>query len=141
MLDDFKMGPNLVRGFQPAGLGPRDITPGTSNDALGGTYYWGASMEVQYPFYFLPKDAGFRGAVFVDSGAEWGYKGETVWPSNGEINGTITTNTGSALLCQCGMQVADTADAARFGRRQLDLGLAVRSAALRFRLSDPEAVL
>src|SRR5262249_20796944 len=28
MLDDFKMGPNLVRGFQPAGLGPRDITPG-----------------------------------------------------------------------------------------------------------------
>ena len=67
MLDDFKMGPNLVRGFQPAGLGPRDITPGTSGDALGGTYYWGASLEVQYPFYFLPKDAGFRGAVFVDS--------------------------------------------------------------------------
>jgi outer membrane protein insertion porin family len=29
MLDDFKMGPNLVRGFQPAGIGPRDITPGT----------------------------------------------------------------------------------------------------------------
>ena len=26
MLDDFKMGPNLVRGFQPAGIGPRDIT-------------------------------------------------------------------------------------------------------------------
>jgi outer membrane protein insertion porin family len=108
MLDDFKMGPNLVRGFQPAGLGPRDITPGTSNDALGGTYYWGASMEVQYPFYFLPKDAGFRGAVFVDSGAEWGYKGETTWPSNGEINGTFVTNTGIPITCQCGMQVADT---------------------------------
>jgi outer membrane protein insertion porin family len=108
MLDDFKMGPNLVRGFQPAGLGPRDITPGTSNDALGGTYYWGASMEVQYPFYFLPKDSGFRGAVFVDTGAEWGYKGETVWPSNGEINGTFVTNTGVPITCQCGMQVADT---------------------------------
>ena len=26
MLDDFKMGPNLVRGFEPAGIGPRDIT-------------------------------------------------------------------------------------------------------------------
>jgi hypothetical protein len=25
MLDDFKMGPNLVRGFQPAGLGPRAL--------------------------------------------------------------------------------------------------------------------
>src|ERR1700733_14506581 len=108
MLDDFQMGPNLVRGFQPAGLGPRDITPGTSNDALGGTYYWGASMEVQYPFYFLPKDAGFRGAVFVDSGAEWGYKGETTFPSNGEVNGTFVTNTGVPITCQCGMQVADT---------------------------------
>jgi outer membrane protein insertion porin family len=108
MLDDFKMGPNLVRGFQPAGLGPRDVTPGTSNDALGGTYYWGASMEVQYPFYFLPKDSGFRGAVFVDSGAEWGYKGETTWPGNGEVNGLITTNTGVSYYCNCAMQVADT---------------------------------
>jgi outer membrane protein insertion porin family len=110
MLDDFKMGPNLVRGFQPAGLGPRDLTPGTSGDALGGTYYWGASLEVQYPFYFLPKDAGFRGAVFVDSGAEWGYKGETTWPSNGEINGFITTNTGQTFFCgNCALQFADTA--------------------------------
>ena len=67
MLDDFKMGPNLVRGFQPAGLGPRDLTPGTSGDALGGTYYWGASLEVQYPFYFLPKDAGFRASLIWDS--------------------------------------------------------------------------
>jgi len=110
MLDDFKMGPNLVRGFQPAGLGPRDTTLGTSGDALGGTYYWGASLEVQYPFYFLPKDAGFRGAVFVDSGAEWGYKGETTWPSNGEVNGLITTSTGASYVCgNCALQFADTA--------------------------------
>jgi outer membrane protein insertion porin family len=110
MLDDFKVGPNVVRGFQPAGFGPRDITPGTSNDALGGTYYWGASLEVQYPFYFLPKDSGLRGAVFVDSGAEWGYRGETAWPSNGEVNGLITTNTGVPYFCgNCAMQFADTA--------------------------------
>ena len=53
--------------------------------------YWGASIEMQYPFYFLPKDSGFRGAVFVDSGSEWGYKGETQYPATGEVNGTITT--------------------------------------------------
>ena len=29
MLDHFQMGPNLVRGFQTAGIGPRDLTPGT----------------------------------------------------------------------------------------------------------------
>ncbi|MGD0420274.1 MAG: outer membrane protein assembly factor BamA [Xanthobacteraceae bacterium] len=113
MLDDFKMGPNLVRGFQPAGLGPRDITQNASDDALGGTHYWGASLEFQYPFFFLPKDAGLRGAVFVDSGAEWGYKGETSWPANGEVNGTITTTLGgpaNSFFCgNCGMQYTDTA--------------------------------
>ncbi|MGN6749191.1 MAG: outer membrane protein assembly factor BamA [Xanthobacteraceae bacterium] len=116
LLDDFKMGPNLVRGFQPAGIGPRDITPGTTNDALGGTMYWGASLEVQYPLYFLPKDSGFRGAVFLDSGALWGYRGETSNPATGEINGTITAtnpnvpspgNTGT-FFCQCGLQYTDT---------------------------------
>jgi outer membrane protein insertion porin family len=117
LLDDFKMGPNLVRGFAPAGLGPRDITPGTSGDAIGGTNYWGASLEFQYPFYFLPKDTGFRGAVFVDAGSVWGYKGETTFAATGEINGVInsTANPGGvpgapgvSFVCQCGMQFADT---------------------------------
>jgi outer membrane protein insertion porin family len=107
LLDDFKMGPNLVRGFAPAGIGPRDITPGTSNDAIGGTNYWGASLEFQYPFYFLPKDTGFRGAVFVDAGSVWGYKGETQLISTGEVNGIVNAAQGS-FVCQCGMQYADS---------------------------------
>jgi outer membrane protein insertion porin family len=39
MLDQFQMGPNLVRGFAPNGIGPRDLTffPYTgTGDALGG---------------------------------------------------------------------------------------------------------
>jgi outer membrane protein insertion porin family len=121
LLDDFKMGPNLVRGFAPAGIGPRDVTYGTSNDALGGTNYWGASLEFQYPFYFLPKDSGFRGAVFVDSGSVWGYKGETQNPATGEVNGLVAANTNAggtgtppftSFVCQCGMQYVDT-DAVR----------------------------
>jgi outer membrane protein insertion porin family len=108
MLDDFKMGPNLVRGFEPAGFGPRDITPGTTGDAIGGTMFWGASYEVQYPLFFLPKDVGMRGALFVDTGALWGYRAEVQNPATGEINGTVTTNTGVSFPCQCGMQYADT---------------------------------
>jgi outer membrane protein insertion porin family len=77
MLDHFKLGPDLVRGFAPAGIGPRDTTLGTTNDALGGTNYWGASVELQIPFYFLPKDVGMRGAVYSDAGSLWGYKGPT----------------------------------------------------------------
>jgi outer membrane protein insertion porin family len=84
MLDQFQMGPNLVRGFQPAGLGPRDLTPGTTNDALGGTLYWGASIEAQAPFSFLPKEAGLKGAVFADAGSLWDYKGPTYWSVTGE---------------------------------------------------------
>src|SRR6202008_3953613 len=49
MLDHFQMGPNLVRGFAPNGIGPRAINPFTSMDALGGTKYWGASFELQMP--------------------------------------------------------------------------------------------
>ncbi len=117
MLDDFKMGPNLVRGFQPAGIGPRDITPGTTGDNLGGTMYWGASIEMQYPFYFLPKDSGFRGAVFIDSGSVWGYRGETQSPATGEVNGSITSPgsltamppyAAGTYICQCGLQYADS---------------------------------
>lgn len=84
MLDHFQMGPNLVRGFAPAGIGPRDLTPGTTNDALGGTLYWGASLEAQTPLYFLPKDVGIKLAAFADAGSLWSYKGPTSWDVTGE---------------------------------------------------------
>jgi outer membrane protein insertion porin family len=84
MLDHFQMGPNLVRGFAPAGIGPRDLTPGTTNDALGGSLYWGATVEAQTPLYFLPKDVGIKLAVFADAGSLWSYKGPTFWNVTGE---------------------------------------------------------
>jgi outer membrane protein insertion porin family len=73
MLDNFFMGPNLVRGFAPAGIGPRDLTVGTTNDALGGSLYWGASVEAQTPLYFMPKEIGIKFAVFADAGSLWNY--------------------------------------------------------------------
>src|SRR6201994_3381128 len=76
MLDQFQMGPNLVRGFAPNGIGPRDINPYGTMDALGGTQYWGASAELQMPFWFLPKEVGLKGAVYADAGSLWGYQGE-----------------------------------------------------------------
>ena len=84
MLDSFQMGPNLVRGFAPAGLGPRDLTVGTTNDPLGGSLYWGATVEAQTPLYFLPKDIGIKLAVFADAGSLWDYQGPTSWNVTGE---------------------------------------------------------
>jgi outer membrane protein insertion porin family len=77
MLDHFFMGPNLVRGFASSGIGPRDLTVGTNFDALGGTKYWGATAELQFPIWGVPKDIGVRLAVFADAGSLWDYKGPT----------------------------------------------------------------
>ncbi|WP_137044702.1 outer membrane protein assembly factor BamA [Pseudolabrys sp. FHR47] len=84
MLDHFQMGPNIVRGFATNGLGPRDLTSGTNNDALGGTKFWGASVEFQTPLYFLPKEIGIKVAAFADAGNVWGYEGPTSWSVTGE---------------------------------------------------------
>jgi len=94
MLDHFQMGPNLVRGFATAGIGPRDMTLGTTNDALGGTMYWGASVETQTPIFGVPKDFGLKLAVFADAGAVWGYKGATNFPATGTSITTIDPLTG-----------------------------------------------
>lgn len=79
MLDHFQMGPNLVRGFAPNGIGPRDLNPFGTQDALGGTKYWGASLELQMPFWFLPKEVGLKGAVYADAGGLFDYQGPTSW--------------------------------------------------------------
>ena len=86
MLDHFQMGPNLVRGFAPNGIGPRDMNPFGTMDALGGTKYWGASFELQMPFWFLPKEVGLKGSVYADAGGLFDYKGPTSWAATGEVN-------------------------------------------------------
>jgi outer membrane protein insertion porin family len=101
MLDHFQMGPNLVRGFAPNGIGPRDLTffqfTG-QGDALGGTKYWGASAELQMPFWFLPKEVGLKGAVYADAGSLFDYQGPTSNILTGEVNGLVNGNP-----CKCAM--------------------------------------
>lgn len=92
MLDHFQMGPNLVRGFAPNGIGPRDINPYDTQDALGGTKYWGASLELQMPFWFLPKEVGLKGAVYADAGGLYDYRGPTTWALTGETTTTRNSN-------------------------------------------------
>ena len=92
MLDQFQMGPNLVRGFAPNGIGPRDINPFGTMDALGGTKYWGASAELQMPFWFLPKEVGLKGAVYADAGGLYDYKGPTTWTATGELTTPANSN-------------------------------------------------
>src|SRR5260370_868817 len=103
MLDHFQGGPNLVRGFAPAGFGPRDLTSGTNNDALGGSLYWASTVEFQTPLFFAPKDFGMRFAVFADAGQLLNYRGPTSWDVTGEqmttcIGGTPGQNCNDTMV-------------------------------------------
>jgi len=85
IVDNFNMGPSLVRGFAPNGIGPRDVSIGVdpSGNPLGGTKYFGASAEAQFPIWGLPKDFGLKGAVFADAGTLFGYQGKTNFTPGG----------------------------------------------------------
>lgn len=65
--DRFFIGGRTFRGFDNAGIGPRDIT---TQDALGGNVYYVATVEQSFPLG-LPEDLGFKGAVFMDAGSLW----------------------------------------------------------------------
>uniref|UniRef100_UPI0031454040 outer membrane protein assembly factor BamA n=1 Tax=Rhodoblastus sp. 17X3 TaxID=3047026 RepID=UPI0031454040 len=80
IVDNFNLGPSLVRGFAPGGIGPRDVTnlyTNNNGNALGGTDYWGASLEAQFPIWGVPRDLGLKGAVYADAGSLWNYQGMT----------------------------------------------------------------
>ena len=71
LIDNFFGGPQLVRGFAPNGFGPRDITPGTTQDNVGGNVYWTTTAELQAPVPFIPADAQLKVALFADAGSLW----------------------------------------------------------------------
>jgi outer membrane protein insertion porin family len=62
--DRFFVGGDNLRGFEPAGIGPRDIVSG---DALGGNKYYVGSVALTVPLG-LPKELGITGRVFTDFG-------------------------------------------------------------------------
>jgi outer membrane protein insertion porin family len=63
----FFIGGNTFRGFEKAGVGPRDVDTG---DALGGNQYYVGSAELTFPTG-LPEDLGLRAFVFTDVGSLW----------------------------------------------------------------------
>lgn len=73
-LDRFAMSPDIMRGFEPSGIGPRDLSPDASgvayDDALGGNIYAVARLEADFPLG-LPEELGLRGGLFFDVGNLW----------------------------------------------------------------------
>ncbi len=67
--DRFLLNPNIIRGFETAGIGPRDSS-GTTSDGLGGNLYLAARFEAEFSLG-LPEEYGIMGAVFYDVGNLW----------------------------------------------------------------------
>src|SRR5690606_17955542 len=69
VVDLFQSNDRIIRGFAYNGIGPVDATTGQQ---LGGTTYFNASAEVQFPFPGVPQSMGFRGALFADAATLYG---------------------------------------------------------------------
>ncbi len=63
----FFLGGDNLRGFDTAGVGPRDLT---TDDALGGNKYYRGSVELRFPIGF-PEEMGVYGHAFGDVGSLW----------------------------------------------------------------------
>ncbi|HZW16613.1 MAG TPA: outer membrane protein assembly factor BamA [Brevundimonas sp.] len=62
--DRFFKGGNSFRGFETAGIGPRDLI---TTDALGGNFYAIGTVELTVP-NGLPEEYGIRTSLFTDVG-------------------------------------------------------------------------
>ena len=67
--DRYFLGGDTLRGFETAGIGPRDLTT-TKADALGGNYFYRGTAELAFPLG-LPEEMGIKAHAFSDVGSLW----------------------------------------------------------------------
>jgi outer membrane protein insertion porin family len=84
LLNSFFGGPTMVRGFAPNGFGPRDLTPGTTMDNVGGSMYWATTAELQSNIPGVPAEYGLKASAFVDAGSVFRYSGPTAFPGSAQ---------------------------------------------------------
>ncbi len=84
LLNSFFGGPTMVRGFAPNGFGPRDLTPGTTMDNVGGSMYWATTAELQSNIPGVPQEYGLKATAFVDAGSVFRYGGPTTFPGSAQ---------------------------------------------------------
>ena len=125
LLNGFFGGPQLVRGFAPNGFGPRDVTPGTTQDNVGGDVFSDDLRRVQAPVPFVPADAQLKVALFSDAGVVGEQHLERF-----EAYVAVAVATDRQLKRD-----------PRLRRRRPDVGVAVRRAPGRLRLPHRQTIL
>jgi outer membrane protein insertion porin family len=102
LLNSFFGGPTMVRGFAPNGFGPRDLTPGTTMDNVGGSMYWATTAELQSGIRGVPDEYGLKAIAFVDAGSVFRYAGPTAFPGSAQAlqvanNNVVRSSVGAGL--------------------------------------------
>jgi outer membrane protein insertion porin family len=101
LINNFFGGPSMVRGFAPNGFGPRDLTPGTTMDNVGGSMYWATTAELQSNIPGIPKEYGLKAVAFVDAGSVFRYNGPTTFGSTQSLqlanSNVVRTSVGGGL--------------------------------------------
>ncbi len=87
LTDRFFLGGDSLRGFETAGVGPRDTT---TDDALGGEFFYSSTLQMTFPLG-LPPEIPVTGRVFTDLGTLW-----EVNPSGTEVadSGSLRASSG-----------------------------------------------
>ncbi len=97
VVDRYILNPSVIRGFEPAGIGPRDLADG-ADDALGGNYYVAVQFDAEFPLG-LPEEYGITGGLFYDMGNLWNL--DDVNTTGGDIvgaSGSIRHVVGISIL-------------------------------------------
>lgn len=94
VFDHFQNNDRMIRGFDYNGIGPAAWN-GSGYDHLGGTTYFNASAEAQFPLPIVPESLGLRGAVFADAATLYG----------NEVAGVDPTTTGLKWRASAGVSL------------------------------------
>ena len=112
--DRFFVGGGNLRGFEPAGIGPRD----GNDDALGGNIFATGTAEITFPLG-LPEELGIRGRAFTDVGTLFDLDDEEISGSTDPADrifdeGSVRVSVGTGLSWN-----------SPFGPIQIDVGFPV----------------
>ena len=97
--DRFFKGGNSFRGFETAGMGPRDLS---TNDSLGGNFYAIGTVELTLP-NGLPEQYGIRTSLFADVGTLGMLDDRYLINASGQRNDNIVDDL--ALRASAGLSV------------------------------------
>ncbi|BCH16673.1 outer membrane protein assembly factor BamA [Mesorhizobium sp. L-2-11] len=92
IFDHFQSSDRMIRGFAYGGIGPVDNQG--FDDHLGGTTYFNASAEAQFPMPVIPESFGLRGAVFADAATLYGNDVAGVDPSTTDMQWRASAGVG-----------------------------------------------